>query len=50
MITEDKILAHGKRAAEVLWAGLSELFRVYSKLIGRLSGFGLLVGVHFINK
>jgi putrescine aminotransferase len=49
VLEDEKILEAGRTAAETLWAGLNELASDHSRLVTRLTGKGMLVGLHLQN-
>ena len=49
MLEEDGVLDAGRRAAEALWPGLEKLAEDYPDLVVRLTGKGMLVGIHLSN-
>jgi putrescine aminotransferase len=48
-LEEDGVLDAGRRAADALWPGLEKLVEDYPDLVVRLTGKGMLVGVHLTN-
>jgi putrescine aminotransferase len=49
VLDENNVLEAGRAAAEILWTGLEELATDYSHLVTRLTGKGMLVGMHLQN-
>ena len=47
---EEDVLASGRTAATALWKGLTELAAQHPDLITRLTGRGMLIGMHMANK
>lgn len=49
VLEENNVLEAGRAAAQILWAGLEELATDYPQLVNRLTGKGMLVGMHLQN-
>jgi putrescine aminotransferase len=49
VLEEENILDAGRTAAETLWTGLTELASDQPRLVNRLTGRGMLVGMHLKN-
>jgi putrescine aminotransferase len=48
-LEKEKILEKGKQISTLLWAGLNDLPRLHPDLVQRITGRGLLIGIHFAN-
>lgn len=49
ILDREKILEKGKENGSLLWAGLEDLSTLHPDLVQRITGRGMLIGLHFTN-
>ncbi len=47
ILKKEEIFENGIQISEILWAGLGDLIKQYPELFQRITGKGLLIGLHF---
>lgn len=46
VLYQEKLLAQGKKASDYLWEQLSKIHQAFPKLIERITGRGMMIGIH----